>query len=504
MRLRLRLTLVLLAVNLVVLGALAWWTANDEVERTLRNESYKRLVAERLGTRLAERFESGETNDLADILAWPGWQDFEDVLLIDSRVLGVGEELVPVGAFLSPNGSRHRAANFPMRDVMRAMVEASESLEPILVANGICLPLIIREKFSRQPRTIWGGVYLVDSDTLSLVSVPTLVLAAAVAASLLSAGLVYLFLGRSVLRPIERLAAEAERFEHARDVSLPAKTGAREIDGLVHAFGSMTERIQNFREELELEVERATDTAADAERRAARQDRLAAMGTLAAGLAHEINSPLAGALHGLETLRREASSDRARKHGELTEDALQRIRVLVQRLLQLAPTRVEQGECVLQEVIHDVHLFLEGRLEGIDFQRSLPAEELRLAVAPGDLFPVLLNLVQNACDALAESDSAEPPCIEIQALAQVERSRVVITVLDNGPGVSAELLPHLFEPFVTTKDVGAGTGLGLAVAHATVRQFGGRMEANRRTEGGFAVSLDLPWLPNASSPAAEV
>ena len=331
MRLRLRLTLVLLAVNAVVLGALAWWTANDKVQRELRLESKKRRLAEQVSSRLAERFESGEANETRDILAWDGWSEFEEVLLVDTRVLRVGEDLVPIGAFLSPLGARTRSVDFPLEAVLGGMVRASEELEPELIAGGICLPLIVQEKFSLEPRKIWGGVFVRPREAFVTVSVPTLVVAAAIAATLLSAGLVYVFLGRAVVRPVERLSAAAAGFGGQRaQLALPGPGLGREIDGLVDSFRQMRERIANFQAELEVEVERATAAASEAERRAARQERLAAMGTLAAGLAHEINSPLAGALHSLEVLRREAASERAERYGELIQDALERIRELVQ------------------------------------------------------------------------------------------------------------------------------------------------------------------------------
>lgn len=488
MRLRLRLTLVLLAVNAVVLGALAWWTANDEVQQDLRSESLKRITAERVSGQLAERFESGEANEIADILAWEGWQEFDDVLLVDTRVLRVGEDLVPIGAYLSPKGSRTRAVDFPYESVLAGMVRASEELEPELIAGGICLPLIVQEKFSLQPRKIWGGIFVRPRNGFDVVSVPTLVVAAAIAATLLSAGLVYLFLGRAVVRPIERLSAAAAGFGGQRaQLALPAPGLGREIDGLMDSFRGMRERIANFQAELEVEVERATAAASDAERRAARQERLAAMGTLAAGLAHEINSPLAGALHSLEVLRREAAGEKAERYGELIQDALERIRELVQRLLRLAPARAESGSCEVQSIFADVGTFLSGRLAKHRFSTSVEPDSLRAAAGPGDLFAVLLNLVQNACDALGE----EAGEIELEARL-IEDDRVCIEVRDGGPGVDLELLPHLFEPFVTTKDVGQGTGLGLALAHATIRQLGGRMEARNRSEGGFVVRMEIP------------
>ena len=488
MRLRLRLTLVLLAVNAVVLGALAWWTANDEVQQDLRSESVKRIFAERISGQLEERFESGEENEIADIVSWGGWQEFEDVLLVDTRVLRVGDDLVPIGAYLSPKGSRTRAVDFPYEAVLSGMVRASEELEPELIAGGVCLPLIVQEKFSLEPRKIWGGVYVRPRNGFTVVSVPALVVAAAIAATLLSAGLVYLFLGRAVVRPVERLSAAAAGFGGQRaQLALPETGLGREIDGLVDSFRGMRERIANFQAELEIEVERATEAASDAERRAARQERLAAMGTLAAGLAHEINSPLAGALHSLEVLRKEAASQKAERYGELIQEALERIRELVQRLLKLAPARAETGGCSVASVFDDVNTFLSGRLEGHRVQVAAQPDDLRVAAAHGDLFAVLLNLVQNACDAYGEQQG------ELELLAKaIEGERVCIEVRDRGPGVDAELLPHLFEPFVTTKDVGQGTGLGLALAHATIRQLGGRMDARNRSEGGFAVRIELP------------
>ncbi|HEX9792916.1 MAG TPA: ATP-binding protein, partial [Planctomycetota bacterium] len=220
-------------------------------------------------------------------------------------------------------------------------------------------------------------------------------------------------------------------------------------------------------------------------------DRLAAMGTLAAGLAHEINSPLAGALQGLETLRREATSDKAMRHGELTQDALERIGMLVRRLLQLAPARVEAGRCAVQAVSADLPLFLESRLSRHRLELVMPEAPLLVNAAAGDLFPVLLNLVQNALDALDSLASRRAGRIEVRGEA-LAGGGACVTVRDDGPGADPALMPHLYEPFVTDKEVGAGTGLGLALAHATVRQLGGTIDVRNRDSGGLEVELRLP------------
>jgi signal transduction histidine kinase len=493
MRLRLRFTLVLLLVNVVVLGGLAWWVSTDESSRELRAQGRTQHYAELVAARLSDHIEVEKRSSLRDILAWSGWSDFEEAILVDTSVLDFDGAIVPVGAFLNPKGSRHRRPDFPLEELTKAIARASRTLKPVTVAGGIALPLVVHEKYSSGPRELWGGVFLRLAADPEQVSVQTGVGIAALLATFISAAVIYIFLGGTVLRPVERLAAAAKDFGQGEKPSIDDHPTAPELQGLFRSFEEMVDRIHGFQSELEREVELATDAAAKAQLRAARQDRLAAMGTLAAGLAHEINSPLAGALHGLETLRKEAHSDRAKQHGELTAEALHRIQELVQRLLRLAPARMETGHCDLQQVFADVRMFLSKRLDSHPLLVQLEQPNLAVSAAPGDFFPVLLNLVQNACDAMDGAEDVESRKGEIHVHAVAGDDGLVhIRVEDQGPGVDAELLPHLFEPFVTTKDVGHGTGLGLALAYATVRQLNGTMEARNGDERGFVIELKLP------------
>ncbi|RMH02765.1 MAG: sensor histidine kinase [Planctomycetota bacterium] len=479
--LRARLTLVLVLVNLVVLGALAVWAERDEGQRRLdrlaRQDLLERSLREALGS-----IQADEADDLAGILRSSLWRGFADAVVVD-RAAGAA----PGAVFLNPLGARRRAPDFPLDEVRAAIDRAIEEGEPRHLAGGVAMPLITRGAAGGRPR-LWGGVFVRPRTAPAMVPLALRITLFALAATALGAGLVYLLVGRLVLRPVERLARSAREFGEGREPGLPPAGGAREVDELVRAFAAMMERIRGFQAELEREVARATARAAEAERRAARQERLAAMGTLAAGLAHEINSPLTGALHGLEVLRRDAAGQRAERYGALVQEALERIAGLVRRLLQLAPARPEAGSCALDAVARDLPDFLASRLERHELVLDLPAEELRVAAAAGDLFPLLLNLVQNALDAL--DDAGRPGRVELRARGEQGLAR--IRIRDDGPGVPPELLPHLFEPFVTTKEVGRGTGLGLALAHATLRQLGGRIEAGNRPEGGLEVRIELP------------
>ncbi len=270
----------------------------------------------------------------------------------------------------------------------------------------------------------------------------------------------------------------------------PAREAAREVRALSGSLAGMMEEIRGFQRDLERRVAEATNRAMEAERLVARQDRLAALGILAAGFAHEINSPLAGALHSLEVLRREAASARAERYGALVEEALERIRELVQRLLHMAPQQAIGGSCRIDEVVDDLRSFLADRLEEhrLEFMGGVP--ELRVRGARGDWFPLLLNLVQNALDAI--ESSPRPRGAVVVEVRSLGADGAEVLVRDDGPGAPADLLPHLFEPFVTSKEPGKGTGLGLALAHATVRGLKGQIEAKNLPTGGFEVRIRVP------------
>jgi signal transduction histidine kinase len=221
---------------------------------------------------------------------------------------------------------------------------------------------------------------------------------------------------------------------------------------------------------------------------------MAAMGALAAGVAHEINSPLAGALYVLEVLRRDASTEQGRKYGDLMQEALERIRDLVQRLLQLSPGKAESSTAKVGPLLDDLRAFLASRLRKHELIVELSSAEFEVAAARGDLFPLMLNLLQNALDALDGMGDESGGVITVHG-NQLKNGGTQLVIADNGPGAPAHILPHLFEPFFTSKDVGKGTGLGLAIAHASMRRLGGSIRASNGEDGGFCVVLEFPETP---------
>lgn len=491
MSLRLRLTLGLVLVNAAVLAA-AWVWARD-LDRQAGERAARRRAAllEEVAAMVRERFRPEDVGNLARMLDWPLWPEFEDALILDTRIMkDAGGRPLPFGTFLNPNGARRRDPGFPLLDVAEAIVASTASGENVPVAEGVAVPIYAHTPFAGA-RQAWGGVFVKPADPPPPPPFLFRVMLAGIAATALGALLVFVVVDRTVARPVRSLSASLRRFGRDRsDLPAAPASGAPEVRALAASFDGMMKEILGFQRELENREREATERASNAERLAARQDRLAALGILAAGLAHEINSPLAGALHSLEALRKEAAGARAERYGALVQEALLRIRELVQRLLQMAPQQAIGGSCRIAEVAEDLRTFLASRLarHRLDCSGADPA--LRVRGARGDWFPLLLNLVQNALDAL-DLDPGRAGTVTLTAVA-LASGDAEVRVRDDGPGAPPELLPHLFEPFVSGKEPGRGTGLGLALAHASIRALQGSIEAGNPPGGGFEVRLRVP------------
>jgi C4-dicarboxylate-specific signal transduction histidine kinase len=247
-----------------------------------------------------------------------------------------------------------------------------------------------------------------------------------------------------------------------------------------------------------------------AERERAEVERLVLVGQLAAGVAHEVNNPLAFVKSNLgylaQELRREGGpADRAELGDVLAE--------------------TQQGVLRIQQIVADLRRFSreadgseaeEGRVEeALSEAKRLASVRLRslgevvLDIAPGlppvrlgqrQLVQVLVNLLLNAADAVEMAVPARRAHIVVRA-RQAEGG-VRMEVEDNGPGMGPEVLPRLFEPFFTTKPPGKGTGLGLALCREYVCRAGGMLHAENRDEGGARFVLVLPLVTELASAAA--
>ena len=294
------------------------------------------------------------------------------------------------------------------------------------------------------------------------------------------ASFVLLFLATElVLRPVRSVVAMAQKVIGG---DLSARVNLRppgEMGVLCKAIDSMAQAVAE-REEF---FEQAT------RQQIGRSEKLASVGRLAAGVAHEINNPLTGVLAFADLLRgKENMDEQDRQDLELIIRETKRAREIVRGLLDFARETPSVKTCLnINDVLTETVRLL-GKREA--FQNIYIVENYAETLPPvnGDknqLQQVFLNLCLNACEAMPEGGT-------LLVGTSTAGDRVVIEVTDTGCGIKREHLDQIFEPFFTTKPVGKGTGLGLSVSYGIVRQHAGTLEVTSDEGKGTTFTVHLP------------
>lgn len=306
-------------------------------------------------------------------------------------------------------------------------------------------------------------------------------------------------LSRAVLRPVRRLQAMSQRIAAGDLEQAVPVEGPMEIAELARSFNAMTAALRQG--ELEREAHIRALQQANAEVRQAQDDlirseKMASVGHLAAGMAHEIGNPLGAVVGYLEYLKGEAAAEGEK---EIIERALAetgRIDRLVRELLDYAAPA--DGRLQLFDPVgamaeaRDI-LAHQGLFDGVVIDDRLPVGLPPTRMARHKLVQVCINLLLNARDALAAGGT-------IRLSAGEEGKQLWLAVTDTGTGIDAEVLAHIFDPFYSTKEPGKGRGLGLAVCQRVIGEAGGRIEVASVPGEGTEFRV---WLAQAEHAADE-
>jgi signal transduction histidine kinase len=330
--------------------------------------------------------------------------------------------------------------------------------------------------------------------------------AAALAAAALLAALGALTY-RWVFRPL-RLLGHGSRRVAAGDFDFRIKLDTRdEMAELAGALNGMTQRFQEIRDDLDRQVQFRT-------REVVRNEQLASVGFLAAGVAHEINNPLASIAMCAESLESrletppagEADMQVMRRYLELIQQEAFRCKGITEKLLDFARLgEVRRQPTAILALVIDVADMLGhvGRFAGRTIEIA-PGADVLVTVNPQEIKQVVLNLLVNALDSIEDTG-------RVQVAVQRDGATAVLTFTDDGCGMTDEVLEHLFEPFFTRRKTGQGTGLGLSIVNRIVADHGGRIEAVSAGPGQgstFRVTLPVAEIgvaqPNPQSVRREV
>ena len=303
------------------------------------------------------------------------------------------------------------------------------------------------------------------------------------------AGVLVVLVGRILLPPLAALREAAEETQPTPDAALSVPA-PNEIVEVAHRF---RQTVRQLNEEREL-VEAQRDELARMQQSLVRASKLASVGRLAAGIAHEIGNPLAAVQGYLSLLDGGLPEEQARDVLARSRSELTRIHETIQKLLTYARTGVERpsepGPFDVRAALNEAIGLARGHpaLRGI----ALSTSGVQGAVPNGygleDHFrQVIVNLLLNAGHAL---EGHPAPRVEIRLA--FDARFVTVTIIDNGDGVPEDLKEAIFDPFYTTKAPGQGTGLGLAVSRSLMEAIGGDLTVADATGGGAAFSIALP------------
>ena len=288
-----------------------------------------------------------------------------------------------------------------------------------------------------------------------------------------------------MMRPIERIVAMSRRIAAG---DLTARVGIRpsgEMGILCKAVDGMADAVTQRETQLKLAVHQQVS----------RAEKLASIGRLAAGVAHEINNPLTGVLTFAHLFHDKPNMDEQdREDLDLIIHETTRAADIVRGLLDFARERPPLMEPLdLNDVVHrTVRLIAnQQKFEHIAIDEILQED---LPAVQGDmnqLQQVFLNLSLNACAAMPQGGT-------LTIGTSVDDDQVIVKVHDTGCGIKEELLDRIFEPFFTTQEVGKGTGLGLSVTYGLVEQHGGKLEVQSKEGEGSTFTIFFPAIPKQS------
>ena len=326
-------------------------------------------------------------------------------------------------------------------------------------------------------------------------------------------------LSRIVIKPIGRLVALTDQFEDSDIFGLVTNYGRNEISRLAVALNRMLKRLEENKKLLEAQIAsltKANQELQEAREEVVRSERLASVGRLAAGVAHEIGNPIGAILGYTNILQGEIGDNASSKdYVQRIEDEIMRIDSIVRELLDFArpsdskPFRIDLNRIVDETISFFSHQKIASQ---IDVVSELHDSPLPVWVDSKKVKQVLINLILNACDAMMEKQrmlngekkdwvpkltiktdkvASDHPTLRLYKEKRWETC-ALLTVSDTGTGISGGDLEKIFDPFYTTKPPGKGTGLGLAISSTIIESFKGNIHVATTEDKGSTFIVILP------------
>jgi len=326
-----------------------------------------------------------------------------------------------------------------------------------------------------------------------------------------ASGLISIFVHRLVYLPLHDLESGAKRLASGNlDDTIPVRS-SDEFGELSASFNAMTSALRKSKQELQewgdtlqQRVEERTRELRVAEAGAVRGEKLASVGLLAAGIAHELNNPLTGVLTFSHLLRKKMpDGSQEAEDLDLVIGETKRCAAIIRRLLDFAREKAPEKKFAdLNQIIEDTARMIErpAHLQGIEMTLELDRELPRAWVDADLVKQVVMNILVNAQHAIEDKGKITVRTRFIPGQVGLESgmppvAMAEISIMDTGCGIPEQNLARIFDPFFTSKEVGKGTGLGLSVSHGIVMSHGGTIEVESKVGEGSTFRVRLPLDP---------
>ncbi len=405
-----------------------------------------------------------------------------------------GEELLQLADLAASDGVGSISINSSIRHVFWRQPGYILIAEPLVAEEGgwgaaLKMPLETMYTILRRTQHIFLIYILVNTAILTVLGIYRL--------------------NQVAVKPIQRLVTRAEEYRDSEDAFFLLEEEDNEFSKLSKSLNSMLMRISRDKEKMQASVaslEKANLELEKAQLELIRAEKLASVGRLSAGIAHEIGNPI-GIIKGYLDLLKDDRLLAEEKEDYIarTTSEVERINSIIRQLLDFArPADHEQRVVDVHPILTELEeiCLCQPVFVGLNFTLDLRAEKDQVMADGRQLRQVFLNLILNAADAFEGLDSPDDNRLIIQtandAGSPMDSDQWLrIQFIDNGAGIPEEHLDYIFDPFYTTKDPGRGTGLGLSVSFAIIEGFGGTIQATGNEMHGTTMQIRLPLAERA-------
>lgn len=292
-------------------------------------------------------------------------------------------------------------------------------------------------------------------------------------------------LARDIVKSLKVLEEHTKRISRGDFMFAPVNVKDEEVKSLLQAFNRMTRELKMHQKQI------------------VQSEKLASLGTLLSGVAHELNNPLSNVSTSAQILSEDLDELEKDFKIDLINQVLEqsdRARDIVRTLLEFSRiTKFSWQELSLKLLVEQTITLLRGQVPSNVAITVDISEDLKITVDKQRMQQVFLNLLKNSIDVLGEDGMIWISCREI-IRKDKGRREVEVVIEDNGPGIPDEIRDKIFDPFFTTKDVGHGSGLGLFIVHDIIEMHGGTIRVESRSGQGTAFIL---WLPDSAAETGE-